>query len=268
MKLSIITINYNNRAGLEKTMQSVLAQTTADFEWIVVDGASTDGSAELIQHHARRLSWWVSEKDSGIYNAMNKGVRHATADYLLFLNSGDVLADSTVVECILPLLSGADFVAGNMYKSEHMGQDTLSADTIADRQKLLKTLSRSTLMHPATFISRAVFNRFGPYREDVKIVSDWWLFYSAIILGSATVKYAPVVVSIFDETGISSVNRQVYQQERERLLAEQPYLYLLHTFYNMNLDIVEALKGNRIIFNLFRIYFYFYRKRHHTGDKR
>lgn len=263
MKLSIITINYNNRDGLERTIRSVLAQTTDDFEWIVVDGGSTDGSAGVVQSNSQHMAWWVSERDSGIYNAMNKGACHATGDYMLFLNSGDALADSTVVERILPLLGGADFVAANMYKSEHMGQDTLSADTIADRRKLLKTLSRSTLMHPATFISRKAFARFGPYREDMKIVSDWWLFYTAIILGDATVKYAPVVVSVFDESGISSVNRQAYQQEREQLLAGHPYLYLLHTFYNMNLDIVEALKSNKLVFGLFRIYFYFYRKRHH-----
>ena len=102
MKLSIITINYNNLAGLQKTMESVFSQTCKDFEYIVIDGASTDGSAEYIRAHADQLTYWVSEKDTGIYNAMNKGVRAAKGEYLLMLNSGDFLVDDRVIERILP----------------------------------------------------------------------------------------------------------------------------------------------------------------------
>ena len=98
MKLSIITINYNNLAGLQKTIESVVSQTFRDFEWIVIDGGSVDGSRELIERYANSFSYWVSEPDKGIYNAMNKGIVVAKGDYLLFLNSGDWLCDEMALE--------------------------------------------------------------------------------------------------------------------------------------------------------------------------
>ena len=91
LKISIITINYNNKSGLEKTIESVLQQTYDNIEYLVIDGNSTDGSKDVIKKYKHRISYWVSEPDSGIYNAMNKGGTKATGDYLLFLNSGDVL---------------------------------------------------------------------------------------------------------------------------------------------------------------------------------
>ena len=98
-KLTIITINLNNAAGLEQTMQSVLSRTRQDIEYVVVDGASTDGSVEVVRHFAdlfgERMKW-VSEPDAGIYNAMNKGIRMAAGEYLQFLNSGDYLAADDV----------------------------------------------------------------------------------------------------------------------------------------------------------------------------
>ncbi len=88
MKVSIITINLDNRTGLEKTAQSILSQTYKQYEWIVIDGGSTDGSFDLIRQLEGDIAHWISEKDSGIYNAMNKGVDAATGDYLMFMNSG------------------------------------------------------------------------------------------------------------------------------------------------------------------------------------
>ena len=122
MKLSIITINYNNLAGLRKTVESVLAQTYREFEYIVIDGASTDGSAEYVRAQADKLTYWVSEQDTGIYNAMNKGVRAATGEYVLMLNSGDFLVDEYVVERILPELDGTDIVQGNTIEDHHDGE--------------------------------------------------------------------------------------------------------------------------------------------------
>ena len=97
-KLSIITVNLNNREGLRKTAESVVSQTYKDYEWIVIDGGSTDGSKELIEQYAEHISYWVSEPDKGIYNAMNKGIRQAHGEYFLFLNSGDSLCDDDIVE--------------------------------------------------------------------------------------------------------------------------------------------------------------------------
>jgi glycosyltransferase involved in cell wall biosynthesis len=111
MKLTIITINYNNAEGLRKSMESVLNQTSKDFEYIIIDNQSTDGSLEVIQtfelsnFHTFKS---ISEPDSGIYNAMNKGIRMAKGDYIHFLNSGDWLIDELVVEKMLSFIENQE----------------------------------------------------------------------------------------------------------------------------------------------------------------
>src|SRR5690606_22317295 len=97
-KLSIVTINLNNLVGLQKTMQSVFNQTFTDYEYIVIDGGSTDGSKEYIEKHTNKLVYWVSEKDGGVYEAMNKGIIKATGEYCNFLNSGDYFWNNSVLE--------------------------------------------------------------------------------------------------------------------------------------------------------------------------
>ena len=90
MRFSVITINYNNREGLNKTIKSVLCQSINDYEYIIIDGGSTDGSVDIINNNANFITYWVSEKDNGIYHAMNKGVAHAHGEYCIFMNSGDI----------------------------------------------------------------------------------------------------------------------------------------------------------------------------------
>lgn len=99
-QISIITINYNNASGLEKTIRSVVEQTYNEYEYIIIDGASSDKSKEVVQGYQQYIDFWCSEKDSGIYNAMNKGIQRASGEYLLFLNSGDILSDSAVLSDI------------------------------------------------------------------------------------------------------------------------------------------------------------------------
>ena len=118
MKLSIITINRNNAAGLRDTMQSVVSQTSRDFEYIVVDGASTDGSVEVIKELAPLFGdglKWLSEPDNGIFSAMNKGIRMAEGTYCLFLNSGDSLYNSQVVDEFVQFDCNEDIVSGQEY---------------------------------------------------------------------------------------------------------------------------------------------------------
>jgi glycosyltransferase involved in cell wall biosynthesis len=99
-RLSIITINLNNASGLQKTFDSIFSQDFTAIEYIVIDGQSEDGSQELIKQYAGKINYCISEKDTGIYNAMNKGISKATGDYLLFLNSGDYLSGpGTVISC-------------------------------------------------------------------------------------------------------------------------------------------------------------------------
>ena len=97
-RLSIITINYNNLSGLHKTIDSILSQSFKDYEWIVIDGGSSDGSKELLEKHIEHFAYWCSEPDKGIYNALNKGLKYANGNYVQFLNSGDWLYENSTLE--------------------------------------------------------------------------------------------------------------------------------------------------------------------------
>ena len=112
MKLSIITINYNNKEGLLKTILSVVNQNHHDYEYIIIDGGSNDGSVDIYKDYADKNDYWVSEKDKGIYNAMNKGIDVAKGEYCIFMNSGDTFYDSNTLQLCIPCLDGTDVLAG------------------------------------------------------------------------------------------------------------------------------------------------------------
>ena len=233
MRLSIITINRNNAAGLEKTMQSVAAQTYKDFEYIVVDGASTDNSVAVIEKYAPEFAHlrWVSEPDSGIYNAMNKGIKMATGDYIQILNSADCLASETVVAEMLKALDDTGNPAilyGNMVKCFANGQRVVDR-CFAGQPITMLGMYTGTLNHDPAYIRRDLFEKYGYYDETLKIVSDWKWYLQAIILGGEKPCYIDLNVTLFDMTGISEKadSKALIRQEREQVLSELiPYVYL------------------------------------------
>ena len=259
MKLSVITINYNNLQGLADTIKSVESQSVRDFEWIVVDGASTDGSRALIEKHSDNITSWVSEPDSGIYNAMNKGIRMSSGEYLLFLNSGDMFADDQVVAKVLSELTGEDFIFGNIYHSDKLGVKAFNEKYINGRDMAFM-LTTSSLPHQSTFIHRSVFERYGFYREDLRIVSDWALIFQSLVMHQATIRYIPVVVSIYDTSGLSSVNKRLYNTEREKVISSWKYFSPYYKFYKDNYEKINYLNSNKFLFGLFRLFYYFSRK--------
>ena len=164
MNYSIITINYNNIDGLRKTIESVVRQSFKDFEYIVIDGGSTDGSAELIKEHQDCIDYWVSEPDNGIYNAMNKGIKAAHGEYINFLNSGDCFYNNGVLEDTLQHLK-ADIVHGKMYD-----QSKGKLPYLIDRTPTMHYLYESSMQHPASFFRRELF-KDSLYDENYRIVS-------------------------------------------------------------------------------------------------
>ena len=259
MKLSIITINYNNCEGLRKTLNSVISQTSKEFEWIIIDGGSTDGSKELIEQYQDAIAYWCSEPDRGIYHAMNKGIAKAHGEYLQFLNSGDGLADAKVVEHILPFLKEKEIYLANMYFASKIGEPVVNPAAV-EPSGILNTILFGAIMHPSSYIKKDCFEKFGNYNEELRIISDWWFFFRAIVVFNASVSYVPVVAAVFDENGISSTQQSLICYERYRVWHENVVLGQLTNFYKDNFDIIEALKGNRVVFLMFRSYFYLYRK--------
>jgi glycosyltransferase involved in cell wall biosynthesis len=234
MHLSLITINRNNAFGLEKTLKSVACQTYKEFEYIVIDGASTDGSVEVIKKYELEFAYlkWVSEPDLGIYNAMNKGIRMASGEYIQILNSADCLAAPDVTERMLLALEGFDnpsILYGNMIKCFSDGR-MITDKCFAGQEITMLGLYTGTLNHDPTYIRRDLFEKYGYYDERFKIVSDWKWYLQAIILGNEKPQFIDIDVTLFDMTGISEnvKNKEIIQKERQTVLKElipEVYLY-------------------------------------------
>lgn len=210
-KLSIITINLNNKAGLQRTIDSVISQTYKDIEWIVIDGGSTDGSKELIEKYSSHIAYWVSEPDKGIYNAMNKGIQMATGEYLQFLNSGDCLYDEDVIADFVKRVNKEDVIYGNVLFVDAAGKE-LRRWQAPDLIKFSDFINHYAINHQATFFSNHCFEELR-YCEDNKIVSDWELIAKLLYESFVFVKFDRYVVR-FDITGVSSNN---HEDETDRL---------------------------------------------------
>lgn len=215
-KLSIITINLNNKDGLLKTIESVVSQNSNDFEYIVIDGGSTDGSVEVIKKYADKISYWTSEKDTGIYNAMNKGILKAQGEYCQFLNSGDYLVNNDVIKNITPYLNTNSIVYGNMLK---LLKDRVYKNGEIKTNSML-TYYTGTLNHSSSFIKKELFVKYGMYDEQLKIVSDWKFFLIAIGLNNELVKYMDEDITYFNMDGISNRDKSLDKLERRKVLEE------------------------------------------------
>ena len=224
MTLSIITINRNNSIGLANTLKSVKSQSFLEIEHIIVDGASSDGSVDIIQQYASQMGdrvRWISEPDAGIYNAMNKGIRMASGEYVQFLNSGDCLADNDVTSKMISLLEKEGYPSilyGNMLKDMPDGR-FLRDRCFAGQDISFLGFYTGTLNHSPAYIKRNLFEKYGMYDETLMIVSDWKWYLQAIVLGGEKPAYADIDVTLFDMNGISETNKELEKNERKQVLS-------------------------------------------------
>lgn len=220
---SIITVNLNNAPGLRKTIESVVSQTFADYEYIIIDGGSTDGSQEVIKEFENRINYWISEPDNGIYNAMNKGILQAKGEYIQFLNSGDWLVDETILSKVFEEPRKADILYGNIYETLPNGMKKMRAPLTGDDLSLANFNSNThpTIQHPATFIHNSLFKK-GLYDENYEIIADIKFFVDKIIIQNCSVEYIPFPIACFNLDGISSnpINWAKTIEERARIFSE------------------------------------------------
>jgi glycosyltransferase involved in cell wall biosynthesis len=224
MKISIITINRNKADGLKQTLISVAEQTSTDFEHIVIDGASTDHSIDVIKHFSH-IAYYISEPDAGVFDAMNKGIKQAKGEYCLFLNSGDYLASSTVIAAILPNLNNEHIIYGNLLKKSLTGEikRNIYPDEITINRFVL-----ASIPHPASFIKTSLLKQLGLYRTDLRIVSDWAFFLEAIFKHDACYKHIPIYITVFALGGMSTnpAFKKIEIEEREKVWKDLfPYTY-------------------------------------------
>lgn len=219
MKVSIVTINYNNEDGLRDTLQSVSSQTYQDIEHVIYDGSSVDGSVEIIKTYGHHLAAWKSEANGGIYYNQNRGLEMATGDYCVFLNSGDYLYEKDSIERMVDQIQeGTDIAYGNLW---------LSNDGELSLKQYPSALPASyflyeTLPHPSSFIKTTFLKKHGGYDERLKICSDWKFFYEAFSIFKATFQHIDFAPSVFGLDGISSntKNRGRILNEKIEVLTE------------------------------------------------
>ncbi len=208
MKFSVITINYNHIDGLKRTIKSVISQTNTNYEYIIIDGGSTDGSVDVIKEHENQVVFWVSEKDNGVYHAMNKGVAKAKGDYLIFMNSGDCFHSPEALNAVEQYQE--DIICGQVssFPSGHH-KPTIS----------LVDLLRISLPHQAMFIKRELLIKH-PYDEKYKILSDWKFCLETLVIDNCSFRTVEIIIADYEDGGISSNSKGLLPIERELILKE------------------------------------------------
>jgi alpha(1,3/1,4) fucosyltransferase len=248
MKLSIITINKDNALGLEKTIQSVVNQTYNDFEYIVIDGNSTDESVEIINKYSSEINYWVSEHDTGVYNAMNKGIRKAQGEYCLFLNSGDWLITSTTLQEVFNEIN--DIMTADIFYSD-LNMTDGSLIKFPNNLSIIHLIER-TISHQNSLIKRSLFFDHGLYNEDLFIASDWEFFLYELWKYKSNFTHITTCISIFDVHGIGSIESIKHYKER---------LTVIQNVFNELAELVIEYKvyHNSAYYRLCNIIYYIFR---------
>lgn len=241
MLFSVITINKNNIKGLIKTIDSVISQNYYDFEFIIIDGKSNDGSIEYVSNINYPIKY-ISEEDNGIYDAMNKGITISSGRYLIFLNSGDHFISNEILSKISNTVStskGTNIFYGDYF--EYFAEPIL--------KKLPKKISLfyfryNFINHQSCFIDKTLFQRFGMYNVGNKYVSDWEFF---VLCKLNKIKFIHLMqpISNYDPAGISSMNQiQCRRELEERWSAIVPFpkKLILEPFYKLHI-IIWLLKN-------------------------
>ena len=210
MKLSIITINYNNCIGLQRTIDSIVSQTWRDFEWIIIDGGSTDGSKELIEKYQNHFAYWCSEHDKGIYNALNKGISHCNGGYISCMNSGDTFFENETLEKVFSVERKSDVLYGDTMQ---IYSDHTRMEHITDKIELY-TFYNANICHQSMFIRTEILKEKG-FDESYKIAADFSRWVEAVYDGNSF-QYVNLIVSQFDKTGVSSMDKSLLDKEYER----------------------------------------------------
>ena len=196
MKFSVITISYNCCKTIEKTIKSVIMQKVKYYEYIIIDGASTDGTLDIIDKYKDKLSYFVSEPDEGIYHAMNKGIEASTGDYLIFLNADDYFDGDDVLERIATYCSGNNIVIGREYCGSRLSE-------VVNLDKKISKYYGIFYPHQATFVPKKIFDTIGLYSLEYLVSADFEWICRAIYNG-VEINWIDVIVSHYTIGGISS----------------------------------------------------------------
>ena len=235
MKVSIITVCFNSAATIRDSIDSVMTQSYRDIEYIVIDGASTDGTLHILGEYQDRIAKVISEPDDGIYDAMNKGISLATGDVVGIVNSDDVLFDSDVISKIANVFQknrACDAVYANLVYVKRNNLDAVTRTVIAPSFGLWKIRFGFIIPHPTFYARRELFSRLGNYKLDYRVAADFELM-ARFLLSEIRIIRIPITVVKMREGGISS----------------NGFWWRVH----QNFEIVRACKENGLYSNILMI---------------
>ncbi len=222
MLISIITINLNNLKGLIKTFESVINQSNKDYQFIVIDGGSTDGSIDYIKKNESFFSYWISEPDKGVYHAMNKGLEKAEGDFCIFLNSGDRFYSNYILSEVSNLIqSNYDLVYG-LIAWDHQS-DLWNPK---EGYKPFEITTDSPIPHQGSFFKTSTLKEYGGYNENYKIISDWCVMFDYIV-SKKSLKKISLIISQCEKQGISVLNFNNNKKERLDFLFKNHFKLLI-----------------------------------------
>ena len=210
MKISVVTVCFNASHLIEATVRSVVGQTYADVEYIVIDGNSTDGTTDIIRRYEDRITYWVSENDKGIYDAMNKGIAAATGDYIIFMNAGDRFADENVLSEVAPQLGNHTVVSGRWNRCYADGRVKP-----AGPKRLTALKVEMPICHQATFV-RLPYHKENPFDVSFRLSADYDFFYKAWRRNETFYYLDNVIVDFLEAEGASTDNITTSVMEREK----------------------------------------------------
>lgn len=215
--ITVVTVCYNAVTSLENTIRSVLGQSYSNIEYIVIDGGSNDGTKEVIERYAKHLSYWVSEPDSGIYDAMNKAIAKASGDWIVFMNAGDFFIDQDVVSNVIPYLDeSVSIFHGNIVKVYDYHKE--KGCQLGKEKIDLVDFFYGTIDHQAAFIRRTLFEEYGYYDTSYQLAADWLFFMKVIGIHHEPHKYVNMDIAYFQMDGKSTKYSDRYEEERTAAL--------------------------------------------------
>lgn len=241
IKVSIITVSFNSKDTIIDTIESVLNQNYKNIEHIIVDGGSTDGTVDILQSYKSKISKYISEKDDGIYDAMNKGIRMALGDIIGILNSDDVFYSKEIVATI-----ANEFTANNI---DAVYGDVQFVDF--EKNKVVRYYSSKNFKpkhfkhgrmpaHPSFYARRKLFEKYGIYKTDYKIAADFELLLRFMVVHNIKTRYLNIPMVSMQKGGVSNAN-------------------ILSNFL-LNKEIMRACRENGIKTNYLRIYSKYFKK--------
>lgn len=246
LKITVVTVCYNAVGEIEETILSVINQTYPNVEYIVIDGGSTDGTVDIIKRYEDRITHWISEPDKGIYDAMNKGIRLATGDYINFMNAGDRYYDRDVLSKVVAQSDNHDYIVGIAQYVRHGKPIKHFWRPVRADFRINDVIRGGGANHQASFIKRVVLE--DGYKYESKIIADDLLFLDKVAFGDASYKPIDIITNFYDADGVSSVSLHKEDKIKERLdfLLSRLSPRLLTEFHvrrSLTYRVLKRLKG-------------------------